>query len=719
MTQKNENFSRRNILQTAAASLVATPFLNATLSNELMAASKKKDPLNRNPRMVQEYFVKQVKKAVMRGRTMKANLKTKVEAEAYVKSCQKRVHECFGPEPEKTPLNARITGVLDRDVYTVEKLIFESRPGLPVTANLYLPKGMTKKVPGVIGTCGHSIVGKARLEYQSFAQGLARLGYACLIYDPIGQGERAQYLDEHLKRRHGGTVHEHIRAGNQQFLVGEFFGAWRAWDGIRALDYLLTRKEVDPKQIGVTGNSGGGTLTTWLLGADQRWTMGAPCCFVTSFLNNMENELPADTEQCPPKALALGLDHEDFLAAQAPDPIVLLTKEKDFFDVRGSEEALVRLKHLYRLLGKEENISLFTGPTGHGISQENREAMYRWFNQVTKISDAKTEPKLTIEKEEDLWCTPKGQVDPLENTKTVFSFTSETSKQLRKKRGAVVGKKLLEAVRHVLKIKHECKERPKPNTRILRPVTGRRYPLKKAASYVVETEPGILAYVSMLTNDNGLFRPSGLGEKATLYVAHRSSDAEMREEPLVRDLVTHEQVKAAPPVPFFACDVRGIGESKPNTCNKNSFDTPYGSDFFYSIHSLMLDRPYLGQKTFDVLRVLDFLKANGFTDIHLVGKGWGALAATFAALLSDQVKQVTLKNSLTSYSDIAEEEDYNWPLATLLPDVLKHFDLPDCYQALKAKNSKSSSLGGRRENQNRLSSLPKVDFSKTNENRRH
>ena len=99
----------------------------------------------------------------------------------------------------------------------------------------------------------------------------------------------------------------------------------------------------------------------------------------------MENELPADTEQCPPKVLALELDHADFLAAQAPNPVRILSKERDYFDVRGAREAYLRLKRLYKLLGKEENVSHFVGPTYHGYSQENREAMYEWFNQATGL----------------------------------------------------------------------------------------------------------------------------------------------------------------------------------------------------------------------------------------------------------------------------------------------------------------------------------------------
>ncbi len=626
--------------------------------------------------MVQEYFVGRVREVARAAGTRRAALRTKQDAEGYVRDVRAKIQQCFGPWPEKTPLNASVTGVVERDAYKIEKVIFESRPGFPVTANLYLPKREKSPAPGIVGSCGHSANGKAAEAYQSFAQGLARQGYACLIFDPIGQGERLQYVTNDLKPRRGPGVGEHLYAGNQQFLVGEFFGSWRAWDGIRALDYLLTRPEVDPKQVGITGNSGGGTMTTWLCGVEPRWTMAAPACFVTTFLRNLENELPADTEQCPPRALALGLDHSDFIAAMAPKPVVLLGKEKDFFDARGLEEAHARLKRLYALLGEEENISLFIGPTYHGYTQENREAMYRWFNRVTKISDAKGEPPLTIEKDETLWCTPHGQVAEAK-PRTVFSFTQQRSQALRQERGAIAGAELRTRVRETLRLPERTGV---PEYRILRPSNARRYPKKFSATYAVETEPGIFALVVRLADEALMSRPPRGAKRAILYVAHQSSDAELRDEPLLAELI-----KSEPASPVFACDVRGIGESQPDTCGAKSFLTAYGSDYFYAIHSIMLDRPYVGQKTHDVLRVLDWLHAQGHEEIHLAGKGWGAIPATFAALLGEGVKQVTLKNALTSYSAIAESEEYGWPLSSLLPGVLENFDLPDCYRALAAK----------------------------------
>ena len=296
-------------------------------------------PLNRFPRTVQEFYVSKVRKVEKASLDVQAKLKTRADAKNYIRGVKEKIAKCFGQLPEKTPLNAKITGTIERDAYTIEKVIFESRPGFLVTANLYLPKGEKKPRPGVVGSCGHSTNGKAEPAYQSFSQGLARLGYVVLIFDPIGQGERLQYA--HLKGKGGPGVGvgEHLYAGNQQFLVGEFLGTWRAWDAIRALDYLLTRSEVDPRHVGITGNSGGGTMSTWLCGLESRWTMAAPACFITTFRRNLENELPADTEQCPPHALALGLDHADFLACMAPKPVIVLAKEKDYFDARGAEEA--------------------------------------------------------------------------------------------------------------------------------------------------------------------------------------------------------------------------------------------------------------------------------------------------------------------------------------------------------------------------------------------
>lgn len=634
--------------------------------------------LNRFPRMVHEYFVDRVCEVERAADEVRAKLQTKADAENYVRTVREKILASFGGFPEKTPLNPRITGVLDRDAYRIEKVIFTSRPDFLVTANLYVPKGRKLPLPGVVANCGHSSNGKAYETYQSFAQALARIGYVVLIFDPIGQGERTQYLELNTPPGHGRGTGEHFRAGVQQVLVGESLAAWMAWDGIRALDYLLSREEVDPRHVGVTGNSGGGTLTTWLCGLDPRWTMAAPSCFVTTFRRNMENEQSADPEQFPSKALALGLDHSDMLAALAPKPLLILAKEKDYFDVRGTAETYARLKRLYSLLGAEKNVGFFVGEGHHGFSQDNREAMYRWFNRAAGVSWDGGEPALVVEKDEDLWCTPNGRVAELKS-RPVFSYINQAARQLAEKRRPLPQDELLRTVVEVLKLPDR---RGEPDYRILRPLAERGYPKKHCMTYAVRTEPGIHALVHLLLDEVHYSRPPQGVPRAVLYVAHQSSDAELRGEPLVAEVI-----RAEPESALYACDVRGIGDSRADTCGVGQFWGERGADYFYAFFSLMLDSPYVGQKTLDVLRVLDWLAAQGHRQVHLVGKGWGALPATFAALLSPLVVQVTLNSALTSYGELAAQaETRPWPLSTLVPGVLQHFDLPDCYRALAVKN---------------------------------
>lgn len=677
---------RREFLQTAGLGALGWPLIHGLMTGTsptfaqtagVTPQSASVLPLNRFPRMLQEWLVNEVRRAEQRGNARRDALRSKADAEAYVKSVQQRIRDCFGPLPEKTPLNAKVTKTLDRDAYHIENIVFESRPNYHVTGNLYLPGTRKGPVPGVIGVCGHSKNGKAEAAYQSFAQGLARQGMACFLIDPVGQGERFQYLNEKLGSRLGGGTTEHNQMGAPQALVGDFLGTWFVWDAMRALDYLLTRNEIDPNHIGVTGNSGGGTQTTWLCGMEPRFTMAGPSCFVTTFRRDAENELPQDMEQCPPCVLANDLDHCDFLAAMAPKPVIIMAQEKDYFDARGSAETYERLKKIYTLLGKPENIQLHVGPDPHGYTQPNREAMYRFFGKVTGIPNTGAEPPITVEQEADLLCTPKGQVAAM-GSRTLMSFTSDKAAVLAKQRGTPRGQALQKAVREVLKLP-ALPDSP-PDYRILRSVGSRKYPTKAYCTYAVETEPMIHALVTRLSDEALTSRLPRGQNKALLYISHRSADAELRDDPFL-----HELVATAPDAAIFACDVRGIGDSQPDTCGANQFLGRYGSHYFYSAYGLMLDKPLLGQRTFDVLRVIQLLVAAGHTEIHLAGRGWGAVPATLAAVLCADVKQVTLKHALASFHDLAVHEDQQWPNAFMLPHSLEHFDLPDCHAELQSR----------------------------------
>jgi len=295
--------SRRELFKLAG--LTAAGF---SLGDELAARSQAAEPvatpaaelppLNRFPRMVQEYFVERVRaverlatSAAPRSIRKKTRRRTSARCARKSSSASARAGKIVAERPDDRRRRAR--RLLDR------KSDFREPANFPVTANLYLPKGRTGPAPGVVGTCGHSKGGKAEGPYQSFAQGLARQGYVCLIFDPIGQGERSQYLTSDLKPRHGGPVGEHLYAGNQQFLVGDFFGAWRAWDGIRALDYLLTRPRSTRGTFGVTGNSAAAhdDVALWCGAALDH---GGAELLRDDLRRNLENEFPPTPSSARP-----------------------------------------------------------------------------------------------------------------------------------------------------------------------------------------------------------------------------------------------------------------------------------------------------------------------------------------------------------------------------------------------------------------------------------
>ncbi|HXU49630.1 MAG TPA: hypothetical protein VN727_11335, partial [Candidatus Binatia bacterium] len=213
----SKKLSRRALLQGTAIGIGSLGALDPLLAPAALAQPQTPQlgpealaPFNHFPRMMQDYFVARLAEVEKLADKRRAALNSKADAEAYVREVRRKIRECFGPWPQKTPLNPRVTATIDRGAYKIDKVIFDSRPNFPVTANVYLPAKRNGLAPGVVSPCGHTPSGKADTEYQSFAQSLARLGYVVLIYDPIGQGERYQYVDAQLKPTHGRGTSEHL-----------------------------------------------------------------------------------------------------------------------------------------------------------------------------------------------------------------------------------------------------------------------------------------------------------------------------------------------------------------------------------------------------------------------------------------------------------------------------------------------------------------------------
>ena len=629
--------------------------------------------LNRFPQMVQNDYQRRVRELMGERDKRLASLKTREDAERYVQSVRRAVRKAFGPFPARTPLNALVTRSQTYDGYRIENVCFESRPGFVVTGNLYLPDDALPNggSPAVLGLCGHSANGKMSAVYQTFCIGLARKGFVVLIIDPIEQGERKQFLTKDGPKL--GLCAAHNMMGNQMVLVDDFFGTWRVWDAIRGLDYLWSRPEIDRSRIGVTGNSGGGTLATYLTALDPRLAWAAPSCYITSWLGNLENENPADSEQNPPGLLAAGLDEADLLLCYAPRPTLILSQAKDFFDPRYTRKASTDVARVHRLLGSPDSAELFIGPSVHGYSIENREAMYAFFMKHAGVAGVATEGSVAPIEEPLLWATPRGSTARA-GSRRVFEFTAERATELALARGRPSAEQVAAEARRLLHIASDRRGLPAPSYRALRRACGGA-DIGVQGQYAVETEPGIEALVTAFGDAaDSMLPPKG---KVTLYVGHLSSDDDVRDLPTIRDLARQPG--------FVTVDPRGIGQSQARTCGSTHFFEPYGQDFFYASLGDMLNESYLGRRVFDTMKTLDFLLVYGVTEVQLIGRGLGSITAAFAALLHPSAPHVTLVNYLPDYEQITRVPQYAWPLSSLLRGCLKTFDLPDVYQALDGR----------------------------------
>jgi Acetyl xylan esterase (AXE1) len=338
-----------------------------------------------------------------------ANIRTTAEAEARKAWVRGKVLELLGGLPDYNgPLNARVTGKIALSRYTIEKVIFESLPQFYISANLYRPNDASKH-PGILMPMGHWEEGKP--AGQRIAANLALKGFVVLAFDPVGQGERLQAYDARLGASlAGGATEQHFMAGAQSILAGENFARYRIWDAKRALDYLLSRPEVEPTKIGCTGCSGGGTITTYISALDPRITVAAPACYINTW-RQLFSGPTGDSEQSFPNFVSSGLDVADYIELFAPKPYLIINTVGDFFPIEGARHAHQEALGWYRLYDAEDKIRWAIGPGGHGTPIEVREELYRWM--IRWLQDGHVDPKeepVEMQTEHALRASESGQV---------------------------------------------------------------------------------------------------------------------------------------------------------------------------------------------------------------------------------------------------------------------------------------------------------------------
>src|SRR5579872_5082930 len=332
--------------------LTAITLLCAAFLPSLCAQQPNQDPLLRWMDQIAQQQLQKRDSAI-------AEVHSVADAERRKKTVRETLLSVIGGLPDYAgPLNARITGSIQAENYTIEKVIFESLPGFYVTADLYRPN-QAGRYPGVLVQAGHTQEGKP--EGQRLAANLALKGFVVLAFDPVGQGEREQTYDRQVDRALAGwSVPEHIQAGAQNMLIGESVARYFIWDAKRAIDYLISRPDVDAARIGAAGCSGGGATTAFIGALDPRIKAVAPACFINSYRLLFAGPDP-DSEMSPPGLLSSGLDMADYVELSAPTPWLILATDGDYFTPAGARLVYAEAMRWFRLYGAENKLRFFVG----------------------------------------------------------------------------------------------------------------------------------------------------------------------------------------------------------------------------------------------------------------------------------------------------------------------------------------------------------------------
>jgi cephalosporin-C deacetylase-like acetyl esterase len=345
---------------------------------------------------------------------------------------KQKLMELVGPFPDKTPLNPRITGTIKRNGYRIDKIIYEPMPGYFVTGCLYVPEGIKGRAPAILNVIGHNQEAFRAPLYQVVIYNLVKKGMIVFAIDPPGQGEHVQYFDPEINFSSiGYTVIEHCYFGNQCFLSGSSAARYFIWEGIRAIDYLVSRKDVDPERIGVTGFSGGGTITSYLSAFDDRIKVSVPCSWATSSRRQLETKGVQDAECSFINGVAEGITFEDLLEVRTPKPTLLtFTSRDEYLTLQGAREAFAEAKMAYKAFGMEDNLAMTEDDSKHWLTPKIRLAIYTFFMKHFNISGNPEELEAEILPIEELNVTPTGQISNSFGGDMIFDVNRRETEKL-------------------------------------------------------------------------------------------------------------------------------------------------------------------------------------------------------------------------------------------------------------------------------------------------
>ena len=559
-----------------------------------------------------------------------------------------------------------------------------------MTANLYLPGQGKPPYPAILAPVGHSDNGKAYHYYQHLYQNLARKGYIVLAYDPFGQGERIQYPDSKTSKSLYGPVGEHEQAGQPMVLMGESFALYCAWDGIRGLDYLISRPEVDPSRLGCTGQSGGGTMTMYLAALEPRLHAVAVSEGNTENVAGPFFDPPGatdDAEQNIVGSLPLGIDRGDLLLAFAPKPLLICYTTHDegvtYSPVyeESTKNIYDELRNVYGLFGTKDRVGLFASHLPHGLNFFNRRQIYAWFNQWLDNPDAGID-------EADFDNFPGSQLNATTTGQVRTSLGGRSVVQLNSDRSRAA---LQKSQFHSLSLGETTLRRQASDklTELLA-LPMQRSPLH---SRVRSSNPrkGVMIEEFQFESESGIRIPgwfvapsSSNRRRSTVLYLSEDGGNDIVEEPGSMDRLL------ASDYAICAISLRGLDITQPRlpSGGPNYYGGEVHVDQRFAWTCLVMGRPVIGQRVWDAMRAIDYLVSRPDVDaaqIRVVGLGSAGLVALMATFLDPRPRSVLVNGTLVSYLSMIESENYSLKPEWLVPGILRDFDLPQIASGLSPR----------------------------------
>lgn len=611
-------------------------------------------------------------------------LKTPEQIQSWQKMQRDRFRELLGGFPERTPLNAQVVGKLDGDGFRVEKVIYESRPGFLVTANLYLPV-TPGPYPGVLFPCGHTENGKAAGVYQKACMLLAKNGCAALIFDPPGQGERKQILSPHDDQHEPATgpfksTSEHMVTGVAPVLLGQNLATHFIWDGMRGIDDLQSRDDIIADRIGCTGNSGGGNQTSFLMALDERIVAAAPGNFITTTRIKNDRPGPGDAEQNIFGQTKYGIDHPDFLLMRAPRPTLILAATQDFVPIEGSWIAYRQAKRLYAKLGTPERVDLTETDDKHGYNSELRVAMVRWMRRwLLGNDDAITEGDASPFSDQQLQCTPAGQSLLVKGAKSIFDLNREEARRLAGQRAGSWARLSQDQRRDVVREVSGMVKGSDLSAAGVSQLSDVKRDGYRIERFVFSTSPELK--IPAL-----LFVPDVAKGNVTMYVHADGKAQEAGADGELDRLVRSGQT-------VLAIDVAGCGETRMKPWRYGSMSGVLGPNSAEFYVAYMLGRSFVGVRAEQIVTVARWLRkrVGKSPGVDLIATGELCVPALHAAVVQpDLFGNVDLRGGLHAWQSVIDTLVTERQLINVVHGALRVYDLPDLRAMIPAARLKVS-----------------------------